>query len=103
MVNAGDVDAGAVIVFANHSVVARREGASELDVEFGDVSCHRAPGFDGREPGPIPKSELWGVGWWFDCVECENRTSENLGGKMTENGAVCEQCREPSVSEAQGG
>lgn len=86
-------DGNSVVVFANHAVVARREGATELDVEFGDVSCRRVPHFDARAPGPLADEELWAAGWWFPCVRCEERTSEEMEGHLTDLGGVCKGCR----------
>lgn len=61
----------AVIIFAHHNVVARRLGAPEVDSEFGDVECKRAPYADQYAPGPVP----WEVlvmehGWHLECSGC---------------------------------
>ena len=53
------------VVFAEHNVVARREGANELNIEFGDVeSCRRAPQFDQyADAGKVPVQALLDAGW----------------------------------------
>ena len=103
-----DDEAGAgtsVVVFADHAVVARREGAIELDAEFGEVSCRRAAHFDELAPGPVPREVLWGAGWWFECSKCGQRASEDMGGKLIGYNAICDQCLSPtpSVCEASDG
>ena len=63
-------DEGTEIVFAEHNVVARRNGANRLDNEFASVSCHRVPWADKYAPGPVPKLVLIDNGWWFECYRC---------------------------------
>lgn len=58
------------IVFATRNVVARREGAAELNIEFEEVeSCTRAPWADQYAPGPVPVQAMIEAGWWYEC-EC---------------------------------
>ena len=60
-----DGDEGWSIQFAEHGVVARRNGAAELDVAFGDVSCRREPGFDSfAATGEVPAAARLAAGWW---------------------------------------
>lgn len=64
-------DEHSVIRFAKYSVVARREGANELDVEFGDVRCERAPYADAyTEQRWVPAEVLMANGWWISCGHC---------------------------------
>lgn len=69
----------ATIRFADRNVVARREGANELDVEFQDVTCVRQPGYDEYAPGPVPLSVLVNNGWWQECFGCGLRLECGLG------------------------
>lgn len=62
------------IVFAKHNVVARREGALDIDCDFEDVeSCRRAPQFDQYAPGPVPVRALMENGWWWECFGCTRK------------------------------
>ncbi len=83
---------GAVVVFAEKNVVARRIGANELGCAFGDVSCCRAPDLDSYAPGPVPPLILWDAGWWFGCQRCDGMARQDSGGKPTEAGFLCEGC-----------
>lgn len=65
------------VVFAKHSVVARREGANELNIEFEDVeSCRRFPELDHyaaqgrRVPWRVLVEEH---GWHQECAWCYGR------------------------------
>ena len=62
-----EFEGNAVIEFSAHAVTARRNGANELNTEFGDVSCRRAPWADSYVPGPVPSSVLIENGWWLEC------------------------------------
>jgi hypothetical protein len=64
---------GCCVRFADHSVVARREGANELGTDFEAVECRRAPEFDAYAPGPVPDPVLVEHGWWFECMQCSQR------------------------------
>ena len=72
-----DDDENTVVVFAISSVVARREGANEMDTSFEAVdSCRRAPQFDSfAEQGFVPAEELIAAGWWFGCQGCFRKVS----------------------------
>lgn len=65
------------IRFADHSVTARREGACQLEVEFCDVTCRRAPEFDEFAPGPVPMTVLIKHGWWMECMGCGIRVDDD--------------------------
>lgn len=68
--------------FAHRNVVARREGASEIDEEFGDVSCRRAPWADSYAPGPVPLQLcIEAGGWWQECACGCGRKIDNDGGQ----------------------
>jgi len=71
----------AAVMFAEKSVVARREGANELDCEFGDVSCKRAPWADDLAPGPVsPKDCIELGGFWYECgCGCGRRINDEGG------------------------
>lgn len=72
----------AAVVFAARSVVARREGANELDCEFGDVSCKRAPWADGLAPGPVSLKDCIELGgFWYECACGCGRRIDNEGGQ----------------------
>jgi hypothetical protein len=71
-----DHEGKAIVVFAQHNVVARREGAQELNEEFEYVECRRAPEFDSfTEQGYVPRRALLAAGWWQQChgPVCEKR------------------------------
>lgn len=60
------------IEFATNGATARRQGASELNVEFEDVeSCRRAPWADEFAPGPVPVRITLANGWWHTCSGCQ--------------------------------
>lgn len=73
------------VVFAHSGVVARREGANELNIEFEDVeSCRRAPGLDRyAAAGHVP----WRVlveehGWRQCCGYCERPVDSDDDGRV---------------------
>jgi len=67
-------DENGCVVFATSGVVARREGANEIDCDFeGVASCRRAPQFDMYAPGPVPIRALVEDGWFWDCFGCNIR------------------------------
>ncbi len=61
-----------VVVFSHTSVVARRNGANALNIEFEEVqSCLRSPDFDKFHwVGKVPAKELLYAGWWWSCHCC---------------------------------
>jgi hypothetical protein len=59
------------IVWAEHAVSARRQGAGQFnDGDFSGVSCTRAPWADEYADKPLPISVMIGAGWHFDCCGC---------------------------------
>lgn len=69
------------ITFAKSNVVARREGANELDIEFEEVeSCRRAPWADEYSgvKGGVPPLVMIENGWWFECCNCGHRIDSDL-------------------------
>lgn len=73
-----DHDGHSVITFATSSAAARREGGSELNLEFDEVeSCKRAPWADQYAPGPVPLQAYLDAGWWFECHHCGVRFDQD--------------------------
>lgn len=69
---------GACIKFAKYNVVARREGALELDAEFESVECRRAPEFDKYSSEKmVPMQDLIARGWSFECWGCSTTVYED--------------------------
>src|ERR1700677_4212029 len=68
---------GCCVEFADHNVVARRNGANELNTDFGGVECNRYPAFDEYAPC-VPDAVLVEHGWWFECMQCGQRISSDL-------------------------
>lgn len=75
-----------VIAFASCNVVARREGANELNIEFSDVeSCRRVPALDGYagQPGGVPMRVLVeDHGWSQECGHCERRVYDDAPARV---------------------
>lgn len=86
-----ECEGSAVVRFANHAVVARREGANELNDEFEYVSCRRAPEFDQYAPGPIPAQVLLDHGWFFYCGGCGKQIYQDTEPRIivVKNDAYC--------------
>lgn len=76
-----DFDGHSVIVFAEKAVVARRNGANELNVDFSEVSeCKRLPWADEYAPGPVPVHVKIENGWWYECnCGCGRRIDNDQG------------------------
>lgn len=75
------------IVFAKRSVEARRIGAGDLGIDFDEVeSCRRQPDLDQYAPGPVPPLDLIAHGWWFECVHCGRRVSNNMDDEILDDG-----------------
>lgn len=74
----GDTDEdSAVVVFARLGANARRIGAGKLGISFEDVSsCRRVKEFDQYAPGPVPMSAYLKAGWWWQCMHCHMRFTE---------------------------
>lgn len=90
----------AAIVFATSYVAARRLGADELDIEFGEVtSCYRKPELDQyASKGEVePEILIEQHGFGFECHECygnvdtynETRCYNEFGEPF-----CCPECRE---------
>ena len=96
-------DAGACVVFAEHAVVARRQGAQELDCEFESVSCARAPDFDAYALlGYVPADVLVDHGWFIFCQRCEARVDGDNDHDLVVEGRnqwCSPQCRERDARE----
>lgn len=73
------------IRFASSNVVARREGASELEVEFNEIeSCRRVPELDKyaskrRVPWKVLVEEH---GWSQECGYCERRVYNDVPDRV---------------------
>lgn len=69
------------IVYAEKNVVARREGAAEMGLDFGGVSCRRAPWADEFAPnGPTPQQCIETGQWWYSCACGCGRHIDNEDG-----------------------
>ncbi|WP_262140653.1 hypothetical protein [Serratia ficaria] len=76
------------IRFAKTHVEARREGAAELEVEFGDiVSCRRAPALDAyAAAGHVPwKVLIEEHGWSQECGYCNRRVHDETEGRVLDD------------------
>lgn len=75
------------VVFATNSATARREGASELGIDWESVeSCCRAPHLDQYAPGPVPPLTLIEHGWRFECSHCGRRVSDGMSEELEDEG-----------------
>lgn len=73
-----DGEGNCAVVFATNGATARREGGSELGLEFDEVeSCRRMPAFDQYAPGPVPLHATLAAGWWHECCHCGVRFDED--------------------------
>lgn len=73
-----DGEGNCAIAFATNGAAARREGGSELGLEFDEVeSCRRMPAFDQYAPGPVPLHATLAAGWWHECNHCGVRFDED--------------------------
>jgi hypothetical protein len=61
-----ECEGSAVVVYAAHRATAQSDGANELDMEFTEVTCRRAPEFDGLEHDrrALAEAQLE-AGWWL--------------------------------------
>ncbi len=66
------------IVFAEHAIVARRDGANIFsDGDFSGISCRRAPWADEfADTRLIPAKVMIENGWHFECAGCGETISE---------------------------
>ena len=87
-------DGRGCVRFANHNIVARREGANQLDCDFESVSCRREPAFDAyADTGEVPRDVMVDHGWWFECMNCSQKICsepENEDGEPVELAPVYE-------------
>lgn len=75
------------IIFATNNAAARREGATELDVDWEGVEhCRRKPGYDQYAPGPVPPLMLIKDGWWFECHQCGRKIDEYMADELEHEG-----------------
>jgi hypothetical protein len=60
------------IVFATRGVVARRNGANKMGIEFDEVeTCRRSPEFDQyADTGVVPVKAQIAAGWRIECQHC---------------------------------
>lgn len=72
--------------FARHAVVARRNGADDLGVEFEYVTCRRSPEFDTYAPGPVPPLVMIENGWSFECGHCGRRVWSDMADDLESDG-----------------
>ena len=64
--------------FATHSVVARRQGANRLGIDFEEVmSCRRTPAFDQYAAiGVVPAQAQIEHGWQHECHHCSETVDQ---------------------------
>lgn len=79
-----------VAVFATCNVVARREGANELDEHFGTVSCRRLPEADKyvKDREALNKALVEEMGFWQECAHCEAHVSDETDGRVWDGSTV---------------
>lgn len=67
------------IVYADHSIVALRNGASQYgDGDISGWKAVRAPWADSYAPGPCPLLVMVDHGWWMECHGCGIRIDSDL-------------------------
>lgn len=67
------------IVYAEHSIVALRHGASTYgDGDISGWKAVRAKWADQYAPGPCPQLAMVDAGWWIPCHGCEVRIDSDL-------------------------
>lgn len=79
-----------VPVFATSNVVARREGANELDEPFGAVSCKRLPEADKYidDPRGLRKALVEEMGYWQECGYCQAHVDESSKERLWKDDAI---------------
>lgn len=88
------------VIFAKHNVVARRQGAQELNTEFDSVSCRRAPNFDSFAPGPVPVEALLQAGWRFECGHCCKQVTAQDPHAIVDEHVYCgSECAQAATAE----
>lgn len=69
------------IVFAKSNAQARREGSQAFgDGDFNWGRARRAPWADPYAPGPVPPLVMIDHGWWFHCLGCDRRVTDDSFG-----------------------
>ncbi|MCS2154733.1 hypothetical protein MUU49_19460 [Scandinavium goeteborgense] len=78
------------IRFAASNVVARREGANELDEDFNCVTCKRIPDADKyASQGQVPARALVeDLGWWQECGYCNCHVDNETEGRVWDEGTI---------------
>lgn len=75
------------VVYSTSHVAARRVGANDLGITFEEVeSCRRSPEFDQYAPGPVSPLVLLKHGWWFECLQCGRRVSNDMEDDVIDDG-----------------
>lgn len=88
------------VIFAKYNIVARRQGAQELNTEFDSVSCRRSPNFDQFAPGPVPVEAQLLAGWRFECGHCYKEvTSQGSYAISDERVYCCSECAQAATTE----
>lgn len=64
------------IQYATTNVAARRQGAAEIDDDFGSVSCKRLHWADEFASKPIPAKAYIDNGWRISCTNCGDYVSD---------------------------
>ncbi len=85
-------DEESVVCYAQHAVVARRDGAYELDEDFSYVTCRRAPEFDAMFPKGPTDLQKFEHGWRFECSLCSFRSVYEDCGMHSEGRFFCSSC-----------
>lgn len=87
-----DGDGYAVIVYGKTRGQAKREGASELDIDFLDANVSRLPWADEyRDMDDIPAEEFLAHGWWLPCAKCGKQVDEDTA-VLTDTKVLCKEC-----------
>lgn len=88
-------DEHGVVVSHHHGLAARREGANELDAEFDDVTCRRAPELDqyaDRMNELTFRMLVEEFGWFAYCSYCDRIIYKNEIALWDDDRAYCEKC-----------
>jgi hypothetical protein len=79
------------IIYAKTNAQARREGACTFGSgDFFGVECRRASWADQYAPHGPSRSDLFEMGWWFECEECGAHARHDAGGIEAAGGFYCE-------------
>lgn len=85
-----------VVVYSRHCIVARREGAQELDTEVEYVEAKRAKHWDAFYPQGPTREDEFNHGWYMPCDICTegHHATKDNGGKYAGGLFWCETCAE---------